>query len=138
MSALDLDALEARCKDTIAEWTLVYAQSGETLPDDAVETKAARETLALITRLRAAESEASSAGVLRCKLTHEEAQTEAAGRALEMVAPGPPWVLGLYVGGHVYAVMPLRSGGWMDMDGNRRHAPIAWAPLPAAPEAPHG
>ena len=48
----------------------------------------------------------------------------------------PPWVLGLYVGGHVYAVMPLRSGGWMDMDGNRRHAPIAWAPLPAAPEAP--
>jgi hypothetical protein len=172
MSALDLDALEARCKDTIAEWTLVYAQSGETLPDDAVETKAARETLALITRLRAAESEASSAGVLRCKLTHEEAQTEAAGRALEMVAPGllaehgaifsavlelgarlraaeartawqpietapradddaPPWVLGLYVGGHVYAVMPLRSGGWMDMDGNRRHAPIARAPLPA-------
>ena len=56
MSALDLDALEARCKDTIAEWTLVYAQSGETLPDDAVETKAARETLALITRLRAAEA----------------------------------------------------------------------------------
>lgn len=62
MSALDLDALEARCKDTIAEWTLVYAQSGETLPDDAVETKAARETLALITRLRAAEARIERVG----------------------------------------------------------------------------
>ncbi len=62
MSALDLDALERRCKDTIAEWTLVYAQSGETLPDDAVETKAARETLALITRLRAAEARIERVG----------------------------------------------------------------------------
>ena len=64
MSALDLDALEARCKDTIAEWTLVYAQSGETLPDDAVETKAARETLALITRLRAAEARIERVGAI--------------------------------------------------------------------------
>ena len=54
---------------------------------DAV-SRATRARDGLITRLRAAESEASSAGVLRCKLTHEEAQTEAAGRALEMVAPG--------------------------------------------------
>ena len=64
MSALDLDALERRCKDTIAEWTLVYAQSGETLPDDAVETKAARETLALITRLRAAEARIERVGAI--------------------------------------------------------------------------
>lgn len=34
------------------------------------------------------EWEASSAGVLRCKLTHAEAQIEAAERALEDVAPG--------------------------------------------------
>ena len=184
MSALDLDALEARCKDTIAEWTLVYAQSGETLPDDAVETKAARETLALITRLRAAESEASRAGVLRCKLTHEEAQTEAAGRALEMVAPGllaehgaifsavlelgarlraaeartawqpietaprdgqrvtlyvvsPHWrrpELGLWHRG------PEGTGWHQDAERSKltRGTPTHWAPLPAAPEAPHG
>ena len=83
MSGLDLDALEARCKDTIAEWTLVYAQSGETLPDDAVETKAARETLALITRLRAAEARTADlrAGLervtKRCAEGGEQALAEA-------------------------------------------------------------
>jgi len=75
MSALDLDALERRCKDTIAEWTLVYAQSGETLPDDAVETKAARETLALITRLRATESERDD---LRCEVEALQAERDTA------------------------------------------------------------
>ena len=75
MSALDLDALEQRCKDTIAEWTLVYVQSGETLPDDAVETKAARETLALITRLRAAESERDD---LRCEVEALQAERDTA------------------------------------------------------------
>ncbi len=71
---------------------------------------------ALITRLRADEARTAWQPIETAPRADDDA---------------PPWVLGLYVGGHVYAVMPLRSGGWMDMDGNRRHAPIAWAPLPA-------
>ena len=113
MSALDLDALEARCKDTIAEWTLVYAQSGETLPDDAVETKAARETLALITRLRAAEA-------------------RTAWQPIE-TAPMGERVLALMDGLTIIAARGML--GWYD-DDDRRVSVTAWAPLPAAPEAP--
>jgi len=110
MSALDLDALEARCKDTIAEWTLVYAQSGETLPDDAVETKAARETLALITRLRAAEA-------------------RTAWQPIETVA----------VDETVLLWDPVRRGVRMGHVSIRRGCIYThWMTLPAAPEAPHG
>ena len=56
--------------------------------ENALREAASDALPALITRLRAAEREASSAGVLRCKLTHAEAQIEAAERALEDVAPG--------------------------------------------------
>lgn len=107
MSALDLDALEARCKDTIAEWTLVYAQSGETLPDDAVETKAARETLALITRLRAAEAR-------------------------------PAWqpIASVPIGETVMLWTPVRRIHVGHVTTLARCEYTAWAPLPAAPEAP--
>ena len=107
MSALDLDALEARCKDTIAEWTLVYAQSGETLPDDAVETKAARETLALITRLRAAEARTAWQAIASVPI----------GETVMLWTP----VRRVHVG-HVTTL------AWCEY--------THWQPLPAAPEAP--
>ena len=104
MSALDLDALERLTRAYADAHAAMLAddRSAQAWLDDEAASKALAahyggqwaspaqcvDVLALITRLRAAESEASSAGVLRCKLTHEEAQTEAAGRALEMVAPG--------------------------------------------------
>ncbi len=89
MRGLDLDATIRRCIAALLEAS--YVDDIPSVTTDRwrwVAADASRDLGALITRLRAAESEASSAGVLRCKLTHEEAQTEAAGRALEMVAPG--------------------------------------------------
>ena len=122
MSALDLDALEARCKDTIAEWTLVYAQSGETLPDDAVETKAARETLALITRLRAAEARTAWQPIETAPLWPDR-------------SPTPLWIVGQRVARSLVTVAQTAPGVYVDEYSNRQHV-TAWAPLPAAPEAP--
>ena len=137
MSALDLDALERLTRAYADAHAAMLAddRSAQAWLDDEAASKALAahyggqwasaaqcvDVLALITRLRAAEARTAWQPIETAPRADDDA---------------PPWVLGLYVGGHVYAVMPLRSGGWMDMDGNRRHAPIAWAPLPAAPEAP--
>ena len=117
MSALDLDALEARCKDTIAEWTLVYAQSGETLPDDAVETKAARETLALITRLRAAEARTAWADSLALQAYSMAAAIEQADEDGDLDALGD--ITATIIRQDVARILDIVDAG-----------------LPAAPEAP--
>ena len=99
MSALDLDALERR------------ARKGLVLSPD--------ETLALITRLRAAEA-------------------RTAWQPIE-TAPHGEWVL--VYGTRFRAALPsveparLDEYGWADKGGYSVR-PIAWAPLPTAPEAP--
>ena len=124
MSALDLDALEARCKDTIAEWTLVYAQSGETLPDDAVETKAARETLALITRLRAAEARTAWADSLALQAYSMAAAIEQADEDGGLDSLGPVTA----------AIIRQDVARILEIVNDRQDAPRGWRPDPMSPE----
>ena len=153
MSALDLDALERR------------ARKGLVLNPD--------ETLALITRLRAAEgalraiasgiveanrklkemwpdyddSDVPALAVARAMLITLNAERDATMRAAEArtawqpieTAPHGEWVL--VYGTRFRAALPsveparLDEYGWADKGGYSVR-PIAWAPLPAAPEAP--
>ena len=143
MSALDLDALERR------------ARKGLVLSPD--------ETLALITRLRAAELRAervdpleSRVGVLECKLRNADAQIESAERALEMAVPGLPFDPGKPFTGILELGARLRAAeartAWQPIEtapvgvevlvtrytsgGILLGGPTHWMPLPAAPEAP--
>jgi len=153
MSALDLDALERR------------ARKGLVLNPD--------ETLALITRLRAAEgalraiasgiveanrklkemwpdyddSDVPALAVARAMLITLNAERDATMRAAEArtawqpieTAPHGEWVL--VYGTRFRAALPsveparLDEYGWADKGGYSVR-PIAWAPLPTAPEAP--
>ena len=153
MSALDLDALERR------------ARKGLVLSPD--------ETLALITRLRAAEgalraiasgiveanrklkemwpdyddSDVLALAVARAMLITLNAERDATMRAAEArtawqpieTAPHGEWVL--VYGTRFRAALPsveparLDEYGWADKGGYSVF-PIAWAPLPTAPEAP--
>ena len=99
MSALDLDALERR------------AHKGLVLSPD--------ETLALITRLRAAEARTAWQPI------------ETAPRDGTLVLAWHPWWMG------PDAVRCGRSGVWT-ADGHPVCEPTHWMPLPAAPEAGHG
>lgn len=101
MSALDLDALERR------------ARKGLVLSPD--------ETLALITRLRAAEA----------RTTWQPIETAPGVKPW----PSPTYIMGLRVNRAPVAFVQPAPGVYTDEYGNRVF-PIAWAPLPAAPEAP--
>ena len=102
MSALDLDALERR------------ARKGLVLSPD--------ETLALITRLRAAEARTAWQPIETAPLWPDR-------------SPTPLWIVGQRVARPPVTVAQTAPGVYVDEYSNRQHV-TAWAPLPAAPEAP--
>lgn len=106
MSALDLDALEAEFARRIVDHE--YLDMDDIRP--------------LITRLRAAEARTAWQPIETAPLWPD-------------LSPSPTYIMGLRVNRAPVAFVQPAPGVYTDEYGNRVF-PIAWAPLPTAPDAP--
>ena len=138
MSALDLDALERLTRAYADAHAAMLAddRSAQAWLDDEAASKALAahyggqwaspaqcvDVLALITRLRAAEARTAWQPIETAPLWPDR-------------SPTPLWIVGQRVARPPVTVAQTAPGVYVDEYSNRQHV-TAWAPLPAAPEAP--
>ena len=119
MSGLDLDALRCEVEALQAERDTARVEAGRLRESLRVLT---REHDALITRLRAAEARTAWQPIETAPLWPDR-------------SPTPLWIVGQRVARPPVTVAQTAPGVYVDEYGHRQHV-TAWAPLPAAPEAP--